>query len=120
MHQWPLVFFVGPSQHGRQCGLIGVERNIGNETQSALVDADQWRSKTGQAATNPQHRPIAPDDKAQIAPRTDLVYIQRWIVCQSGIAGGFCFQRNLTSLALQEMCNVFQSPARAVTGGACS
>ena len=75
VHQAAVVFLVLAAQHGGQRGLVVVERDVGDEAQPALVDADQRHAVARQLAADAQHGAVAADHQAEIAllrrsPRT--------------------------------------------------
>jgi heat-inducible transcriptional repressor len=112
VHQRALVFLVLAGQHGRQHGAVLVQRDVGDEAQPALVDADQGHAVAGQLAADAQHGAVAAHHQAQVAVRADGGDIQhRGVAGHARVAGGVAFHHHLAALGRQELRNVLQRGA---------
>ena len=60
-HPGSAFFVVSPLQHGAAHGLIALQRDVGDEAQAALVDADQGHPMGGQSPANAQLGAVPPN-----------------------------------------------------------
>ncbi len=116
MHQRAQVFLVVAFQHGCEGGLEALERNVGDEAQPALVDADQRRAVAGQPAAHAQHGAVATHHQSQIALAADRVHVQHRIAFQSRVGGGLGFQHHFAVSVPQELGDALEYLQRAAGG----
>jgi hypothetical protein len=103
MHQAAVVFLVGAAQHRQQRGLVSVQRDVGDEPQAPLVDADQRHAVARQLAADAQHRAVAAHHQAQVA-LAPMASRPAWRSLRDAhVGGGLALERHLAALGMQEM-----------------
>ena len=107
-----MIFFKLTAQHRRQRGCVTVQRDVGDEPQPPLVDANQGHAKPGELAANAQHGAIAAHHQAKITFRADGVDIQYRVAGNAHVVRGVVLKNHLATLCTQKMGNVFQHPTR--------
>ena len=114
VHQAAVVFFVFAAQHRRQRGAVVIERDVGDETQAALVDADQRNAMGRQLPPDTQHRAVAADDQHQVALRADARQIQVGVAGNADTGSRVALDDHLAPLRGEEVRDVLQGgPRRA-------
>ena len=79
-----MVFLVLAAQHGLERGAVLVQRNVGDEAQAALVDADQRHAVARELPADAQHGAVAAHHQAQVALRADGRNVQGGVPCDAG------------------------------------
>ena len=105
------VFFERAMQHGRQGGFEILQRNVGDEAQTPLVDADQRRTKGGQLPTNAQHGAVAAHHQSQIARGSNTLWVQGRVAGDSAALRCLGLQRHPTPLRYEKSRDPFEHVA---------
>ncbi|MNV65639.1 hypothetical protein D3C71_1583480 [compost metagenome] len=114
----PQVFLVFPLQHGREGGLVIFERNVRDEAQAAMVDADQRRAVARQMAADAQHGAVAADDQAQVAIRAQAVDVHGAIALDAGIRRRIGIDNDFAPLLGDKAGDILEGLAHTVRAGA--
>jgi hypothetical protein len=93
-----LLVFVFAGHHRRQRFLELLDRNVGDETEAALVDADERRAVASQLAGDAEHRAIAAEHDRDVALLAERVDAERRVRVDAGAACGLRFERDLEAL----------------------
>ena len=97
-----MVFLERAVQHGRQRLAVVAQRQVGDEAQAPLVDADQRRAVARQLAANAQHGAVAAHHHGQVALGADAGDVERGVVAQTGGFGRALGQHHVAALFRQK------------------
>ena len=118
-----MVLVVLARQHRSERLAVAAQRDVGDEAQPPLVDADQRNAEARQLSRDAEHGAVAADDDRDVALLAELGRAQRAVVGQAGVERRFAFQRDLQPLADQEVRDLVQhieNALRVVLAHECS
>ena len=109
VHQHPMVFFIGPMQHGLQSGFYLVQGDVGDETQAALVDANEGHAVRRQLPAKAQHGAVTAQHQRQVAALRNASHIQCGQTLNARMGGRDLFDRHQAALLAQKIGQRFQN-----------
>ena len=89
-----------------------VERDVGDETEPPLIDADQRHAIAGELAADAEHGAVAADDQAQVALLADGRHGQHLMPGDPHVERRIALQVHLAALAVQKIGDLLDDAAR--------
>ena len=101
MHEASAILFIFTAQDGGQRSPKFFQRDVGDESETSLIDSDQWNTERRQLAADAKHRAIATHNEAEVAAGANFWNVDQWISAKAGVVGSLPLQHDLTSLGSQ-------------------
>jgi hypothetical protein len=109
-----MLLLVLAAQHRCQRLAKAIDRDVGDEAQAALVDADERYVEARQLACDAQHRAVAADHDSHVALAPEVIGLDGVIARQAGGQGGGPFERHVQPLAGEELGHLVEQFAHAL------
>ncbi len=109
----PLLLVELAGEDRRQRGLEVVERDVGDEAEPALVDADQRRAVAGEPAGDAEHGAVAAEDDGDVAGGAERVGVEHGVGVDAGVGRGLFLDRDRDPLVDEEAGDLLELFAHA-------